>query len=244
MTLLVLVVIFPLFILADFKLKRTADRNPEIEFDYNERSTIFILSFTPFIALFYDEYFWKVILLLIPLYAYFGIFMYISNKKSWCPFRKVDLYLYASSGLITTILAYYIWFHDGLLVSKTTSTISATTASKLVENSPPSVWPYYVFGLLLTSILISTIYEKYSRSDKPGSSSTLLTFAVIIFPLLPLFVQSYWWGMLAGLSSLLVVTPLVSSLLPGSIRGGMSFVLSYIFMMTATLSIILYAILF
>jgi len=244
MTLFVLTVIFPLFIYADFKLKRVADNNPDIDFDYNERSTIFIISFTPFIALFYSEQFWKVLLYLIPLYAYFSIFMYISNKNSWCPFRKDDLYLYTSSGLITTILAYYIWFHDGLLVTKTINTASVKAANNLVVNSSPSVWPYYVFGLLLGFILLSALLETFSKSNKPGSSSTLLTFAVIIFPLLPLFIESYWWGMLAGLSSLLVMTPLVSSLLPGDVRGGMSFVLSYIFMMTSMLSIILYAILF
>ncbi len=243
MTLLVIVAIFPLIIYTDFRLKRTADNSPNIEFDYNERSSVFIIAFTPFIALFYNENFWTVFLYFIPLYAYFSILMYIANKKSWCPFSKVDIYLYMSSGLITTVLAYYIWFHEGLLTTQTVTT-NSQTINALIKETDSSVWPYYVFGLLLGSILLSALLEKLSKSDKPDSSGSLLTFAVIIFPLLPLFIESYWWGMLAGLGSLLLVMPLVGSLLPGSVRGGMSFVLSYIFMMTVTLSIIIYAILF
>jgi len=239
--LLLIAAIFPLFIYIDFRNKRAADNNPDIEFDYNGRGTTFVMMFSPFVTLFYTDFFWTALLYMVPLYVYFSVLMVIANKKSWCPFSKADLFI-ASSGLTTTVLAYYIWFHKGILVPQTTAL--TTSSSHSSNNADPSIWPYYVFGILLATILISALYEKNSNSKKSGLASSLLAPVAVIFPLLPLFIESYWWGMLASLMSLILVMPIISKLLPISTRGGMSFVVSYIYMMAATLSIILYAILF
>ena len=242
MTLALIAAIFPLFIYADYRKKYLADNNPDIDFDYNDRSTTFILSFTPFAALFYADHIWLSLLYMVPLYAYFGIIMYIATRKSWCKYMTHDMYLYPSSGLIVTIICYFIWFHGGVLSPDDASAVGKTAlASK--EISPPSVWPYYVFGGLSGSILITILYTRLKRESKSSSANLLLPTA-IIFPLLPLFIDSYWWGMLATLISMLIMMPLATDQLPVSSRGGVGFVIGYIYMMAATLSILLYAILF
>ncbi|VAW82189.1 hypothetical protein MNBD_GAMMA12-1026 [hydrothermal vent metagenome] len=234
---------FPLFIYADFRQKRTADNDPDIEFDYNARTTSFVMMFTPFAALFYAEQFWITLFYMAPLYVYFWILMYIANKKSWCPFSKADVFI-SSSGLTTTIIAYYIWFHEGILVTNSNQSASSSVASDIASNTGPAIWPYYAFAILLSTIFISTLYEKYSANKKPGLSSSLITPAAVVLPLLPLFIEYYWWGMLVSIASFIIILPTVSALRPISVRGGMSFIMMYIHMMAVTLSVILYAILF
>lgn len=243
-TLALIAAIFPLFIYADYKKKYLADNNPDIDFDYNDRSVTFILSFTPFAALFYADHFWLSLLYMVPLYAYFGSIMYVATKKSWCKFMTHDMYLYPSSGLIVTIICYFIWFHGGILSPDDTNTINGNTVSAAKEISSPSVWPYYIFGALAASILITILYVRLKLDSKSSTAANLLLPTAIIFPLLPLFIDSYWWGMLATFVSVLIMMPLATDQLPVSSRGGIGFVVGYIYMMAATLSILLYAILF
>ncbi len=243
MLLILIAASFPVFIYADFRQKRAADNDPKIEFDYNARTTSFVMTFTPFAALFYADQFWTTLLYMGPLYVYFWIFMYIANKKSWCPFNKGDV-LISSSGLTTTIIAYYIWFHEGILVTKPGQTVTTSVTGDIISNTNSASWPYFAFFILLSTIFISTLYEKHSHNKKHGLSSRLITPAAVILPLLPLFIEYYWWGMLVSTASFIIILPAVSALRSISVRGGMSFIMMYIYLMAATLSVILYAILF
>jgi len=238
-TLLLLAAIFPLLIYSDYQAKRKANNDPDIDFDLNTRNSSFLLSFTPFIALFYTEHFWLTLLYLVPLYLYFGILMFIANKKNWCPFFKFDIALYGSSGLIVTIIAYFIWFHEGLLSSPQTG-VELT----INKDTTLTVWPFYVFAFLFVSAFFThQLLPKKQRSES-NVAFIVLVIQAISYPILALFTEYYWWSMLAGLVAYIISMPILLRPLTGSSRGGIGFVLSYIYMMAATGSILVYAFLF
>ncbi len=238
-TLLLLAAIFPLLIYSDYKEKHKADTDPDIEFDLNSRSSGFVLSFAPFLALFYTEHFWITLIYLIPLYLYFGLLMYIANKKQWCPFFVTDIAVYGSSGLMVTVIAYFIWFHEGVLSPQETEMVTVET-----KNMASVVWPFYVMtGLFIVGFLINRLAPKKNRSEA-NSAFMMVAIQAISYPILALFTDYYWWTMLAGLVAYAVALPIILRALPDSSRGGIGFVLGYIYMMAATGSILLYAFLF
>ena len=239
MTLLLAAALFPLLAYSDYKQKIKADNNPDIEFDYNHRATTLLMTFIPFSILFYTENFWINFLWLAPLYGYFWIIIYFTNKKPWSPFTAHDITLYGSSGFTGTILAYFIWFHKGSLAVD--STITATSKS---ANISSSVWPYYVFASIVILMLLASyagrkLKEKYSRAYELP-----LLLATLSFPILPLFIYHYWWGVLASIITYLILLNIAMQCMSDSARGGVGFAFSYIYMMALTLSIIIYAIWF
>jgi len=238
-TLLLLSVIFPLLIYSDYREKNKADLDPNIEFDLNTRNSNFLISFTPFIALFYTENFWLTLLHLIPLYLYFAILMFIANKKDWCPFFKADISIYGSSGLVVTIIAYFIWFHEGVLSTP-------DTEAKLIETkeTAPVFWPFYVFVTLFVSAFFANTFQPKKNRSESNTAFIVLTIQAIGYPILALFTDYYWWSMLVGLIAYAVSILILLRPLPDSSRGGIGFVLSYIYMMIATGSILVYAFLF
>ncbi len=238
-TLLLLSAIFPLLIYTDYREKRKADSDQDSEFDLNSRNSGFVLSFAPFLALFYTEHFWITLLYLIPLYLYFGLLMYIANKKQWCPFFVTDIAIYGSSGLMVTIIGYFIWFHEGVLSPSETTVVSVANEKAVIV-----VWPFYVMaGLFIAGFIVNKLASKKNRSEA-NAAFKILALQAIGYPVLPLFTDYYWWTMLAGLVAYVIALPIILRVLTDSSRGGIGFVLGYIYMMAATGSILLYAFLF
>ena len=239
-TLVLFTAVFPLFIFFDHLKKKVVDRNPEMEFDYNDRPSQIILTFTPLSILFFTENFWINLAYLIPLYVYFQLLMTIANKKHCAIYLKTDIPMYANGGVVVTVIAYFIWFHEGVLAPEATVAQAVTKTSVVEEQSK---WPYYVFASLFVLAIGSSIIERLKRIEPKGSGKVLVLMT-FCNPILPLFTHFFWWGQLLSFVVFATVMSDVSKRSEISVRGGMGFALGYFYMMTLTLSIILYAILF
>jgi len=248
--LLLIAATFPLLILIDYRSKRETDKNPDIEFDLNSRMTISGLTFIPFSLLFYTENFWMNFLYFLPLYTYFYVWMMVANKKAWCPYSFSDLKVFGVSGFIGTVIAYYLFFHEGVL----DSSAPVESANELGVNeqsaNDPAIrerdyaeWPYYTALALVVMTLLIVGLERAFRKE-PNVSSLMLLVLAVALPVLPLFIEHYWWGLLVAVILTGVCVPLVLKVLDDTEQGAIMFVVGYFFMMACFASILLYAFLF
>ena len=240
-TLLLIAAIFPLSLYSDYRKKKIADNDPEIEYDHNDNSRKFIIVFTPFCVLFFTEQFWLHLLYLVPLYAYFIGLTYFASKKGWALYMKHEISMHASSGVMMTILAYFIWFHEGILTPETSTATTPTDMATfpLVH----TLWPYYAFAGLIVAIIIASLYEHF-RKINTSISGKLFVVMAFANPLLPLFTHYFWWGQLAGAVVFIAVLSYMTSRAKLNVQGGMQFFMGYVYMMVLTLSVIIYAFLF
>lgn len=243
--LLLIAGIFPLLIFIDYRAKRKADNTPEIEFDLNSRMTISGLTFVPFVLLFYTENFWDNFLYFIPLYAYFYVWMMIASHKSWCPYTFTDLKIFGLSGFIGTIIAYYLFFHEGVLDDPLNAeSVNAQRESEQgMSERIYSDWPYYTaLGLAVMTLLTLSLERLFKKN--PDVSSLMLFLLAIALPSLSLFIEHYWWGLMGAVLILGTFIPLVLNAFDDTARGAIVFVVGYFFMMACVASILLYAFLF
>lgn len=235
MFLLTMALVFPLLIYSDTKARLKAEQAPDAFYDLNKRSTISVILFTPFAALFYTENFWSNLLYFIPLYLYFWLLMYLANKKNWFPSFSSEVPMYGAMGFFITVIGYFIGFHEGIMVDE--------PVSGELENPDPAVWPYYAFAVIGIVTLIIALIEAL-RGQKIQSSALMVFIMAVVYPLLPLFTATYWWGLLGGFLVFSLLMPISLSRLPGDVKGGIGFFMGYSFMMATSLSILLYAFLF
>lgn len=233
--LLLIAALFPLFIFVDYKSQIKAASELSGDFDVNERLSTAGLAFSPFVLLFYTDDIWVNSLYLIPLYAFFSLLMYIANKNAWCAFFTSDIYINAGSGIMVMFICYFIFFHEGVF--------NEARIEASIEDTSYPVWPYYL-AVITAGVGVSVVLLRKFLKLKPGVFSFVLVIMSIVFPLLPLFIQSYWWGMFASMIAMFIFAPVMLAGMDETARGGVGFVFAYLFMMVSMLSLLLYAFLF
>ena len=231
--------LYPLTIYADYKEKQKLDADPEKEYDYNGQLSTMALLFIPYAVLFYTEQFWANLLLYIPLYIYcFGMLFYV-YKKGYFAIPPM-IAAYASPGqFMLVIIAYYLFFDEGVLSD--TQTLSATT-EEAIKQTEYAMWPYVTFVTIWLTTIASCLLERKERIT-PNIPGALIFLSIATLPTLPLFTHIYWWGLLASLVGFLTI--LFAMFGKRSDTGaGAGSAFFYFYMMTTMGSIILYAFLF
>ncbi len=231
--LIVAAVLIPIFIGIDFVIKRMSKKNQEDEVNVDEHSLpdTFVY-FLPFAALYYSEPFWLNLGMLAGVAVYGGLLLLIANRNNHLG-GQIEMFVFRAMGsLIVTILGYYIFIHEGVL-SDEAAVQEATTSS----DSWLSYWPYAVYALVIIPLLSKP-------ADENADATPKLIVAIIAFNTLPLFTDYFWWALLAGVIVFLSVSKVVIDRMDVTVKGGASFFLSYIYMMAAMASIIVYAVLF
>ena len=234
------VVLYPLLVYMDCKVKMRSEADPSVDYNPNHQASNTAALFIPFSVLFYTELFWWNLLYYLPLYFYFWCVLVYANKKASLG-EDTYMFLYQAFGsFLLVVLGYYLFFHEGILVESELLEQDTDMFSKQVGDA---VWPYVIFVCLLLATIAVSLVER-AKNQEVKLSLTLLITSIIVLPLLPLFISHYWWGLLAGSLSFLVLSQLVLRNMEQSSQGGIGFVCVYGYMMVSIASIALYALLF
>ena len=226
----VVVLVFPIAVYSDSKNKTNTESSN------NGNWNDFVIMFSPFIALFDAEHFWLSLAYCLFLAPYFAGLLYITDKKGFYPFNSEMTSWYYLSGVITCILVYFLFFHEGVLVEE-------TAPAEAVMQKTDAVWPYIAYGVFVVLSLTLGVLELFIKKIQPISIFALMSIAVL-FPILPLFSPHYWLSILGVSLTLifLIFWPSILSRNDGRVEHG--FPIMIVYMCTFGLSIILYAFLY
>ena len=230
----------PVTMSLDCHFQKKAKANSLDTYDINHRLSDTLMLFAPYTILFFSENFWINTLYLIPLFLYAILIMQLAYKKGWSPVGPAMVLITFPGSVMVTVIIYYIFFHDGVMSPEVTQPTDTGIANE--ENSNP-LWPFFIYGLLLFTQLVYGLAER-KKGEEANKSANFLFLQVLGFNILPLFSQHYWWLMLAGAIMFFAIVQSVVNRMELTSRGGIGFVLIYSYMMAATASIVLYAILF
>jgi len=250
LVIIILAFLAPLLMFQDKQARIKAESEPDGNYDPNGQVSSVIVGFAPFTLLFYTESFWLHTLYFIPLYLYFWVALVLISKERWFSGEATSVFFHGLGGFVLTVLGYYLFFHDGVLVEPehvVTDTAEAvmtvTDLQGTLVQSGDAEWPFLIFASLVLGTLVVRGSE-FLLKREPGLSSMLALASAIVLPILPLFTSNYWGGIISGFIALLVLLLSLFSGEKASSRAGVGFIYFYIYMMSFILSLIIYAFLF
>ncbi len=173
----------------DYREKIRIDNNPDVEFNQKANYTSVVILCTPFSVLFYTEQFWFNFFHFVPLYLYFWILMSVAAKYSWYPYGSEAVRQQAGGSAFLTILLYFIFFNEGVM--------NEAQHVRQTANNVYSTWPYYVAIGLIAAAMISYVVERLNQLNNAASTALIIVISGT-YPLLPLFIDSYWRGLFEG----------------------------------------------
>ncbi len=232
--------VLPAAMFFDYRLQKKAEANPLATYKINQRLSYTLMLLAPYAILFFSDNFWINILYLVPLFLYAALLAQLAYKKGWSPVGPAMVFVTFPGSVGVTVIIYYIFFHEGVLSPDVTQLANTGIANK---EHTISLWPFYIYGLLLFTQLVYGLIER-KKGAETNKSVDFLFIQVLAFNILPLFTQHYWWLMLAGVIMFFAIVQSVANRMKLSSRVGMRFVLIFFYMMAATASIVLYTILF
>lgn len=230
----------PVVMFFDYLLRKKTEAKLLNSYDVNHRLSNNLILFAPYAILFFSDNFWINTLYLVPLFLYAILIMQLAYKKGWAPVGPAMVLITFPGTVVVTVIIYYIFFHEGVMSPEVAQLADTKIANK--ENTSP-LWPFYIYGLLLFTQLVYGLIER-KKGEKANQSVAFLFIQVLGFNILPLFTQQYWWLMLVGVIIFFAILLSVTNRIKLTSRGGIGFVLIFFYMMAATVSIVLYAILF
>ncbi len=138
---------------------------------------------------------------------------------------------------LLTIIAYFIFFHEGIFTASAPAVDS--TLSQDPESPEATGWLYYWPYLVILGCFIPTMI---TNNDSIFSVSLLLL--ILAITIMPFFTGYYWSTMGGGFLLLLVAVNRMFKVLKSDEAGGASFISSFFYMMAAFFSIVIYAVFF
>lgn len=212
---------------------KESEFNSEAKAEHNhqdELSNLLILV-APYLALIYPDKFWLGLLALCGISLATFSLQWVSYKTGWL--RRPPEYIYLLPGsCIVSVVLYFIIFHDGPLQMAQLEIIKTEDKNQW---SWVQLWPWalYIAGILVAA----------GRKGSGGMSVASLIM-IVLFNLLPFFTGYYWTSMLAGLAVFAVILNRLVPRLEISIRGGFAFVSAFAYMLAASISVVIYALLY
>jgi hypothetical protein len=213
-----LFILFPLLLIWDVHRMRDPDTG-----EYKSRGlSDSLVLFAPFLVLFYHDNFWGVLVYyFVPLQLY--CLLIVSGVQRW---KKTDVLLEMSvvngaGSLILTVIAYYLFFHEGALTQEPGPTPDVDTAN---------VWSWWPFALIVLASWLTAILNS-------GKIVWVLAAAVLV---VPFFSHHPLWAMsLASLAFMLVCFSLAQRQ-----KNGAYVAFFFIYMLAQMGALIIYAVLF
>ncbi len=231
------------FIALVYEVTIAVKQNKNTDLDYNGELDILdnILLFSPFVALFYVDSFWLNLSYLAVIIAAVAILRGILYKFGIYKYPPTLVLSTGPGSFFLVIIIYFSIFHEGAL-STSSSGIEAELESS-ETGSANGFSLYYLIGSLLAYVCItlSVIFKLRSSNEFSGAS---LIFALLGFNIIPFFTGYFWWSMLASLFLFFGLLSYAYKQESGRNLGSVGWVFLYLYMLAATFSCILYAILF
>ena len=216
---LILSIVYPLLYLRDIRIRS----KPDVDVKQSPLTSDSVVLFAPFITLFYHDNFWPALLYyFLPFFGYCAVVTFAIQR--W---KKVDAQLqmiaiHGVGSVILTLVAYYLFFHEGTLADEPVATQSDTHTSHWWQ-----WWPFVV--VVLTAWLTVKL-----------NSEKWIWFLGIAFLVLPFFSHHPLWLMLLTSLAFLQVTFSLAQK-----QGSGAYVAFFMFyMMAQVATLILYAVLF
>lgn len=217
--LLPLFVIYPLLLIWD--LRRRGD--PDTGRYKSQPPSDSLVLFAPFLTLFYHDHFWGVLVYyFLPLQLYCFLVAYgLQRWKKNDGLRAMSV-VNGTGSLMLTLIAYYLFFHEGSLSEDVAAAPNNPDASHW--------WSWWPFALIVLAGWLTAILN----------SEKLIWLLGLVFLVVPFFSHHPLWAMsLASLAFLLVCFALAER------QGSGAYVAFFIFYMLAQMgALIIYAVLF
>lgn len=220
-----------LVVLADAHILKRKARTTGKEQGSSKERLSDAAAFSPFIALAYTDHFWTSLLWTLPVILAVTATQRVFYRKGWLD-TPSELVVLAPGSYLLVIIAYFMFFHEGLVESSPVEPETAGTGA-------PSSWSIYWLSALYVTCFLLAIVPK-----KADSTFLSLVFLIPAITILPFFTGHYFWFMLLGFLLLLVsVHRGIKHMEAGSV-GALSAIGGYFYLLAAFASIVVYAILY
>lgn len=231
------------FIALVYEITISVKQKNSTDLDYNGELDILdnLLLFSPFVVLFYVDSFWLNLSYLAAIIAAVAILRWMLYKFGVYKYPPTLVISTGPGSFFLVIIIYYSIFHEGALSTSSSGIASGLESSETGSTNSFSL--YYLIGSIVAYVIIglSVIYKLRSSDEFSGAS---LIFALLSFNIIPFFTGHFWWSMLASLFLFFSLMSYAYKQDIGRNLGSVGSVFLYFYMVVATLSCILYAILF
>ncbi len=231
------------FIALVYEIITSVKQNNSTDLDYNGELDILdnLLLFSPFVALFYVDSFWLNLSYLAAIIATVAILRGALYKFGVYKYPPTLVISTGPGSFFLVIIIYYSIFHEGALSTSTNGIDTEQGANETGGSKAFSL--YYLIGSIIAYVIIglSVIYKIRSSDD---FSATSLIYALLGLNFIPFFTGYFWWSMLLSLFLFFSLLSYAYKQDSGRNLGSVGSIFLVFYLMAATLSCTLYAILF